>query len=94
MSTYGFSDLDAEMSVRRREILQRTSFLLLIFIVISFFACKSASTPGDVSANAKTLCCIMFSDSGVPKTLFFAMSSDSEVPWKGRAGKWKLVECV
>ena len=58
------------------------------------FACKSASAPGDVSANAKTLCCTMFSDSGVPKTLFFAMSSDSEVPGKGRASKWKLVECV
>ena len=79
MSTYGFSDLDAE---------------LLILIVISFFACKSASAPGDVSANAKTVCCTVFSDSGVPKTLFFAMSSDSEVPGKGRVSKWKLVECV
>ena len=36
----------------------------------------------------------MFSDSGVPKTLFFPMSSDSEVPGKGRVCKSKLVECV
>ena len=58
------------------------------------FACKSASAPGDVSANAKTLRCTMFSDSASPKTLFFAMSSDSEVPGKGRLSTWKLVECV
>ena len=58
------------------------------------FACKSASVPGDVSAYAKTLFCTMFLDAGVPKTLFFAMSSDSEVPGKGRVCKSKLVECV
>ena len=37
LSTYGFSDLEVQKSARRREILQRSSFLLLIVTMIFIF---------------------------------------------------------
>ena len=91
MSTYGFGDFGCGEERASSPTLLKNLFSPVNIYHDFIFSCKSASAPGDLSTNAKTLCCTMFSDSEVPKTLLFTISSDSRVPRNGRVIRnwWK-----